>query len=83
MVRPSWWKAEITPGNVVSWLLTVGTVITFVVMIRSDVNALQSAKVDADKRFDKIEGRANIDRDNIADIKGDIRVIRQILESRR
>lgn len=83
MVRPSWWKAEITPGNVVSWLLTLGTVITFVVMIRSDVNALQRAKADADKRFDKIEGRADIDRDNIADIKGDIRVIRQILEGRR
>jgi hypothetical protein len=80
MTKPTWWKPEVTPGNVVSWMMiAVGGVSVFTVLL-ADVRTLQAARDDMRTRLEKIEVRAEQDRMALAEIKGDIRVIRQILE---
>lgn len=83
MTRPSWWKSEITPGNVLSMLTTLVAITAFIVLTRADVQALQSAKMAIETRIDRIEGRAEADRRTLYEMQGDIRVIRQILEGRK
>jgi hypothetical protein len=83
MSAPSWWKWEVTPGNVISWVTSVIAIVTIVVWLQADVRALQRHDEMIEKRVEKVENRAETDRKDIAEIKGDIRVIRQILEGPR
>ena len=83
MTRPSWWKSEITPGNILSMLTTLVAVTAFIVMTRADVHALQAAKLAIETRIDRIETKAEHDRRTLYEMQGDIRVIRQILEGRK
>jgi hypothetical protein len=52
-------------------------------LLQGDVRALISRVDDHRTRIDRLETGRNIDRDTIAEMKGDIRVIRQILEGNR
>ena len=83
MSAPKWWKWEVTPGNVISWVTSVIAIVTIVVWLQADVRALQKTDEAMERRLAKVEDRAEIDRRDIGEIKGDIRVIRQILEGRR
>lgn len=83
MTAPRWWKAEVTPGNVVSWLISAGTVVAMIVWLQADVKALQKMDEQVERRLGKVEDRAEQDRAAIHDMRGDIRVIRQILEAQR
>ena len=83
MSAPGWWKWEVTPGNVISWVTSVVAIVTIVVWLQADVRALQKTDEAMERRLGKVEDRAESDRKDISEIKGDIRVIRQILEGPR
>ena len=83
MSAPSWWKWEVTPGNVVSWALSLAAAVALFVWLQADVRALQKFDETVERRLTRAEERSENDRRDIGEIKGDIRVIRQILENQR
>lgn len=82
MTQPSWWKPEVTPGNVVSWAVSIVGIAAVVVWLQADVRALQSFRDEARGEIAKMKDQRALDREALLDMKGDIRVIRQILEQR-
>lgn len=80
MTQPAWWKWEVTPGNLLSILSTLVAIVVAFVWVQADVMSLKKADEIMDKRMEKVENRAEQDRATISEIRGDIRVIRQILE---
>jgi hypothetical protein len=82
MTAPKWWDGKISPGNVISWLLTSGGVVAVFVWIQADVKALQEWKLESRSKIDRLESQRASDRETLMEIKGDIRVIRQMLEQR-
>lgn len=83
MSAPTWWKWEVTPGNVISWVTSVAAIVAVVVWLQADVRALQKNDESIERRLTRAEERSENDRRDISEIKGDIRVIRQILETPR
>lgn len=83
MTKPNWWKWEVTPGNVISWVTSLIAIVTVIVWLQADVKALKAEGDRQDRRMTKIEERQERASESIADMKGDIKVIRQILESTR
>ncbi|MGL5011807.1 MAG: hypothetical protein ACRC6I_18170 [Paracoccaceae bacterium] len=77
------WKAEVTPGNVVSWIISLVGIVTVVVWLQADVRELTKSGERMDRRVAKIEDRTEADRREIGEMKGDIKFIRQMLESRK
>lgn len=83
MTKPNWWKWEVTPGNVISWISSIIAIVVVIVWLQADVKALKAEGDRQDRRMTKIEERQERASESIADMKGDIKVIRQILESTR
>lgn len=83
MSAPTWWKWEVTPGNVISWATSIAAIVAIIVWMQADVRALQKVDEMVERRLTRAEERAESDRRDLAEIKGDIRVIRQILEPPR
>jgi hypothetical protein len=83
MTKFATWKAEITPGNVVSWMISAAGIVALVVWLQADVRELKMSGERMDRRVTKVEERADNLRDSIGEMKGDIKVIRQMLEGRK
>jgi hypothetical protein len=76
------WRVNIASFSWTVFASIIGCVFAFAVL-QGDVRALISRVDDHRTRIDRLEAKRNIDRDTIAEMKGDIRVIRQILEGNR
>lgn len=83
MTKPLWWKWEVTPGNVISWISSIIAIVVVIVLLQSDVKALKADTERQDRRITRIEERQEKANETISEMRGDIRVIRQILEQAR
>lgn len=83
MTKPSWWKWEVTPGNVVSWVTSIIMIAVVIVWLQADVKAQKADTERLERRVTKVEDRQEKTNETIAEMRGDIRVIRQILEQAR
>lgn len=80
MQKPGWFDGKINLGNVVSWtVMLVGIAVSYT-WIQADVKALQAFRVETLAYIEKAREQRAADRESLLEIKGDIRLIRQILE---
>ena len=73
---------KISAGNLITIGLGVATAVAAFVYIQTDIAQLKRDRVRDETRIERLETEAKSDRRDISEIKGDIRVIRQILEGK-
>lgn len=81
MVKPDW-KLNVPSFAMTALASAAGCIVAFVVL-QSDVKAINSHVTRVELRVEKIEARRDADRDAFLRMEGDVRVIRQIVESLR
>ena len=72
---------KISLGNLITIAFGIVAAITAFVYIQTDLVQLKREQLRFEVRLERLETEAKADRRDVAEIKGDIRVIRQILES--
>lgn len=78
--KPGWFDGKISLGNLVSWgVMLCGIVATFV-WTQADVKALQSFRQSTETEIQRLKDQRQLDRENLIEMKADIRVIRHLLE---
>ena len=80
MTKPSWFKWEITPGNVISWVVGIITIVMAFTALQFDVRELKAADERFNQRLLAIEKRSAEDHDALLEIRGDVRMIRLFQE---
>lgn len=80
MRTPSWFDNRVSIGNVVTWLTLVGSVIWMAAEVRADIASLKDFREKTEAQMLRVAEQRSIDRDVMAEVKADIRLIRQILE---
>lgn len=76
------WKVNIASFGWTVFASIIGCVFAFA-LLQGDVRAVIGRVDEHRTRLDRLEAGRSADRDTIAEMKGDIRVIRQILEGNR
>ena len=83
MTTPRWFKPEVTIGNVVAWVLAMIGAIAAYVSMQIEVRALVRDRDETKIEIRALKDQRAVDREQVIEMRGDIRVIRQILEDRR
>lgn len=81
MTRPGWWENKIGLGNVVSWCVIIITAAYAFGIQSHELRTLADWRDEAKAEISAIKAQRAADRETLIEMKGDIRVIRQILES--
>jgi hypothetical protein len=82
MTKPAWWDGKIGLGNVVSWLIIIVTAAYAFGIQSQELRAIDEWKSEAKTAIAKLQSQRQEDREAVIEMRGDIRVIRQILEGR-
>lgn len=80
MTKPAWFDNRVGLGNVISWLGIFASAVYTLTVVQSDVKALQAFRDDTKVEIAKFREQRAADREALIEMRGDIRVIRQILE---
>jgi hypothetical protein len=80
MKTPEWFDGKINLGNVVSWCLILTGLVASFTWVQADVRELRSFKEEAKTEIRDMKMNRQNDRDALMEIRGDIRVIRQMIE---
>jgi hypothetical protein len=82
MTKPTWWDGKIGLGNVVSWLIIITTAAYAFGIQSQELRAIDEWKIEAKREIAELKTQRQADRETVIEMRGDIRVIRQILEGR-
>lgn len=73
---------KISAGNLITIACGIVAFISAFIYLQSDLIQVKKEQIRLEARIDRVEVDAKADRRDVAEIKGDIRVIRQILEGK-
>ena len=80
MQPPRWFDGKISLGNIVTWAtILVGLSVSYT-WVQADVRELRTHRDETKAEIKELRVQRQADRDTLMEIKGDIRVIRQIVE---
>jgi hypothetical protein len=74
---------KISAGNIVTWIIAGCGLVATIVWVQADIQALAKFEQEARSDIRQLKEQRGSDREALLEIKGDIRVIRQILEPPR
>ena len=80
MRTPSWFDTRVSLGNLVTWATLLGGMIWMAAEVRADIASLKDFREKTELQMQRVSEQRAVDRDIMAEMKSDIRLIRQILE---
>lgn len=83
MQKPGWFDGKINLGNIVSWTVMILGLAASYAWMQADINTLKEFKAETLAYIEKAREQRAVDRESLLEMKGDIRVIRQLLEGVR
>jgi hypothetical protein len=75
------WTPDVNAGNLVTWAIVIFGLVASYVNTQRDIESLTEAKVEIKSRITQMEIENRLRDNQFAELRGDIRVIRQILEN--
>lgn len=80
MRAPSWFDTRVSLGNLVTWATLLGGMVWMAAEVRADITALKDFRDKTEIQMQRVAEQRVVDRETVAEMKSDIRLIRQILE---
>lgn len=80
MQKLNWFDGKVNAGNIISWLVILVSIAVSYTATQADVRALQNFRTETLAFIEKAREQRAADRESLLEIKGDIRLIRQLLE---